>query len=66
MKAKYPDIKVSLIGQDGNAFSILGVVKRAMKKAEVPADEINEMINDMIAEDYDHLLQTVVSNFNVE
>ena len=28
---KYPDIKVQLSGEDGNAFFIIGTVKKALK-----------------------------------
>ena len=31
MTVKYPEITVELIGQDGNAFAILGAVHKALK-----------------------------------
>ena len=30
---KYPDITVELVGQDSNAFNLLGICRRAMKQA---------------------------------
>lgn len=30
---KYPEVTVKLIGQDGNAFNIIGLVAAALKKA---------------------------------
>jgi hypothetical protein len=36
MKIKYPDIEVELVGQDGNAYSILGRVNRALAAVLVP------------------------------
>ena len=32
-EVKYPEIEVELVGQDGNAFVILGAVRRAMRNA---------------------------------
>ena len=34
MTVKYPDIEVQLSGEDGNAFSIIGRVSRAIRRAE--------------------------------
>lgn len=53
---KYPEIKLQLTGQDGNAFNILGLVKRALKKNNVSHDEILQYINEATSGDYDHLL----------
>lgn len=33
MTAKHPDIKINLVGVDGNAYSIMGVVTKALKRA---------------------------------
>ena len=37
---KYPDVVVHLVGQNGNAFNIMGIVARAMREAGVPQKEI--------------------------
>ena len=37
---KYPKIKVKLVGTDGNAFAVLGNVSKAMRKGNVPKEEI--------------------------
>lgn len=58
---KYPDIKVTLIGEDGNAFAILGNVRRAMKRAALPANEIDVFTAEATSGDYDHLLTTVMN-----
>ena len=42
---KYPDIEVQLSGTDGNAFSILGKVRTALKKARVPYEKLEEFVN---------------------
>lgn len=55
---KYPNIRVRLSGKDGNAFAILGNVRRAMEKAKVPAKEVSEFFDEATSGDYDHLLYT--------
>lgn len=52
-----PDVSVELIGQDGNAFNILGLVTRAMKRAG-HGDRVEEFRTEATSGDYDHLLQT--------
>lgn len=51
------NIKVKLIGEDGNAFNILGKVSQALKK-----NGYKEMAQEFMAEatkgDYNHLLRT--------
>jgi hypothetical protein len=37
---KYPEITVKLVGGDGNAFSVLGHVIRAMRRAKLSDEEI--------------------------
>jgi hypothetical protein len=61
MQVKYPNVHVELVGQDGNAFSILGRVAQAMKRAKLPKSEINTFQTEAMAGDYDHLLRTVMA-----
>ncbi len=63
---KYPDITVNIIGQNGNAFCILGICKRVMEHAKLPQTEIDAFMTEAMSGDYDHLLATVVSWFEVE
>ena len=58
--------KLSLVGQDGNAFMILGLAKRAAKKAGWSEQEIKCFINEATGGDYDNLLQTCMKYFDVE
>ena len=37
MQPKYPEIRVQLVGQDGNAFAVIDLVQRALRRADVPA-----------------------------
>lgn len=39
---KYPNIKVKLIGRDGNAFAILGAVVKALRNGGVPEEKVKE------------------------
>ena len=57
---KYPHITVALSGEDGNAFSILGRVTKAMRRAQVPEHEIALFTSTAMSSDYDHLLATVM------
>lgn len=55
---KYPSIKVKLVGHDGNAFAILGRVREALRKAQVPADEQQKFMDEAMSGDYNNLLVT--------
>jgi len=63
---KYPNIRVKLIGGDGNAFAILGQVKRALKRGGVPPAEINQYFEEATSGDYNHLLATTMEWCEVE
>lgn len=58
IRIKYPDVEVKLIGEDGNAFAIMGRVQRALKQHGVAKEEINEYLRESQSGDYDHLLVT--------
>ena len=55
---KYPDIKVRLSGEDGNAFFIIGRVRKALKRAGVESAECDQFSNEAMSGDYDNVLQT--------
>lgn len=57
---RYPEIQVRLVGEDGNAFSIMGRVAAALKSAGVPKAEVDEYFAESTSGDYDHLLQTAM------
>ena len=59
-EVKHPDVKVKLVGTDGNAFAILGKVKNALVKAGYP-DDAKAFLTEAMSGDYDHLLQTACS-----
>jgi hypothetical protein len=55
---RYPEIEVHLTGEDGNAFSILGRITKAMRRARVSGEEIQQFQAEATSGDHDHLLQT--------
>lgn len=57
MKARYPNVKVKLVGEDGNAFAIIGRVTSALRKARVDKEEIDQFREEAMAGDYDELLR---------
>ncbi len=62
----YKKPKVKLVGEDGNAFAILGTVSKAMKKAGATSEEVDEYMNEATDGDYDHLLQTTMEYVDVK
>lgn len=71
MEPLYPDVEVRLVGEDGNAFSIIGrcraAVRRAARRGVFSQKEAEAIISDFTEEatagDYDDLLQTVTKYF---
>jgi len=57
-KPKYPGVVVQLSGQDGNAFMILGRVRKAMHGYGVPREEIEKFVEEAMDGDYDEMLRT--------
>lgn len=62
---KYPQINVQLSGTDGNAFAILGKVRRALKNGNVSSEEIEQFSKEAKSGDYDNLLLTCMKWVNV-
>ena len=54
---KQNGIEVELLGKDGNAFMIMGLVVRAMKKAHVDPEVIEAYQDEAMSGDYDNLLR---------
>lgn len=59
-------IKVKLIGEDGNAFYILGKVQRALREAKQSKEFIDAVIKEATSGDYSHLLATIATVVEVE
>lgn len=56
---------VKLIGEDGNAFYILGKVKHALKQAGLH-EQAEKYMEEATAGDYNHLLQVTMEYVDVE
>lgn len=63
---KYPDIEIRLLGEDGNAFSILGRVRRAMYRSGLGDTEWGDFYCEATSGDYDHLLMTTMKWFDCQ
>lgn len=63
---QYPDAKIRLVGEDGNAFSIMARVTKALKAKghSNAADEFSKSA--MAAESYGALLRLVMDTVTVE
>lgn len=64
--SKYETVTVKLTGNDGNAFSIMGAVSKAIRKAGATQEEIEDYMNESMSGDYDNLLRTAMKWVNVE
>lgn len=62
---KYTNVSVQLVGKDGNAFNVLGLVLRALKRAGVPKEERDAFLDEAASGDYRHLLATAARWVNV-
>jgi hypothetical protein len=60
LRTDLPKIDLRLLGQDGNAYNVLGLFCNAAKKAQWPADQIELVMNDAMSDDYNHLLAVVM------
>jgi len=60
MKAPETKPEVKLVGEDGNAFAIMGRVQRALKQAGADKEYIDKYLNEATSGDYDHLLQVTM------
>ena len=52
--------KYDLVGIDGNAYSVMGYVRRAMFREKFTKKEIDNYLQDAMSDDYDHLLYVSV------
>lgn len=53
--------QVTLVGEDGNAFAIMGRVKRALEREGNPKRVIDSYLKQARAGDYDHLLRVALA-----
>lgn len=74
MSVMYPNITVQLVGEDGNAFNLIGKVRNALRKGLLAdgsytageiANEIRHFTEEATSGDYDHVIQTCMKWVNV-
>ena len=61
----FTDAVVQLAGKEGNAFAIIGAVRRAIRKSNHHELE-QEFMREATQGDYDHLLKTCMRYVSVE
>jgi hypothetical protein len=66
MKGPLTKPTVKLIGQDGNAFSIMAHVKQSLRRAGADREYIDKYLSEATAGDYDHLLVVSMGYVDVE
>ena len=66
LQAPITNVKVRLVGEDGNAWVILGRCRAAMRKAGYPRSFIDTFVTEATAGNYDDLLATVMRYVVVE
>jgi hypothetical protein len=60
-EVRHPEVEVELSGMDGNIYFIIGAVRRALRRADVSREEIEEFSREMTESgSYDKALQTVM------
>lgn len=57
---------LKIVGQDGNAFNILGRALKAGRKAGWTDDQVKQFQNESTSGNYDNLLQTCMKYFEVK
>ena len=57
--------KLVLVGEDGNAFNLLGLARRAAHQAAWPKERWEAVRDKAMAGDYDHLLAVLQEEFDV-
>lgn len=65
MNAKFPNVRVKLVGTDGNAMAIMGTVSGAMRRGGCTKEEIDKYLEDAMSGDYNNLLQVTTQTVEV-
>lgn len=55
-------ITLALVGLDGNAFALMGAFRRQARKEGWMGQEIDDVLNEAMNGDYNHLLATLISH----
>lgn len=54
---QFPSVVINISGPDGNAFMIIGKIKRVFREAGLSNEEFRKAREDMMSGDYEHLLE---------
>jgi hypothetical protein len=57
---------LTLTGENGNAFAILGLAQRAARRAKMPTEDWERIRAEATSGDYNHLLATLMRYFDVQ
>ena len=57
--------EIELVGQDGNAFAIMGAVSNALRKAGADSEYIKQYTDAATSGDYDNLLQVTMEYVDI-
>lgn len=57
--------KLKIIGTDGNSFALLGKARRAAREAGWDRQQIDDVMEEAMNGDYNHLLRTLMDHFDV-
>ena len=60
MEPIYPEIKVPLVGEDGNAFFIIGRTMKALRRGGIDKEAVDLFREEATSGDYDNVLRTVM------
>ena len=63
---KFPNVKIKLIGEDGNAFAIMGRVSAAMRRAGCTSEDISAYTTAATSGDYSNLLRVTSETVSVK
>ena len=66
MKEPLTKPTVKLIGQDGNAFAIMGRVKQALRRAGADKEYIDKYLGEATSGDYHHLLAVSMEYVDID
>lgn len=59
-------VTLSLLGLDGNAFSLMGAFSKQAKRENWTQEEIDKVLDEAKSSDYDHLVGTLLNHCKSE
>lgn len=62
MKTTTKKVKLSLVGLNGNAYSLMGAFQRQARREGWLPEEIKSVLDQCMAGDYDHLLRVLLAH----